>query len=78
LLYYDVEDLAHSLAILSIWIVYVLSVDSILSYIIYLELDFATHQFGINDIGLFKSLCGPDIETRENEFSNQKLDFFGI
>lgn len=56
----------------------ILSVDSILTDIVYLELAFATHKLGVNHIGLFKSLGGPDVEAREDELADQKLDFFGI
>jgi hypothetical protein len=39
----DVQNLTHGLTVLSIWIVDVLSVDGVLSNMINLELNFATH-----------------------------------
>lgn len=71
LLHNDIKNLAHRLTILSVWIVNVLGVHSVLSFMIDFQLNFATHKLCVDYVALFKSLSGPNIVARVDEFSYQ-------
>ena len=75
----DIHDLAHGLTIVSVGAVDVLSVDSVLSFLLYFELNLSAHELGVNHVRLFVDLLSsPYVVSRVDVLTDEKLDFFGI
>lgn len=71
----DVEDLAHCLAVSSVRAVDVLGVDDVLALFVDFQVDLLAHEHGLDQVAFFfKSLSGPNVETRVDVLANQKLD----
>ena len=73
----DIEDLTHGLTVLVTSVVDVSRIDNELTLLLDYESHFATTELGFETILLFiKSLSGPNIESRIQEFADQQLDSF--
>lgn len=78
LLHYNIQNLAHGLAISSPWVVDISSVDDILSFIVDEQGDLLAHELALQEVSLIDWLSRPDVEARVNELANHKLDSFGF
>ena len=74
----DVHNLTHGLGVSSVGAVDVLSVDSVLSFVVNLQLNLSSHQLCVNEVRLIKSLGGPNVVTRVDVLTDEKLDFFSV